>query len=111
LQVESPRARRRWIFYAAGALVVLLAVGLSAVLLRRHNAAVGRISIAVLPFANSTGDTARNYLSSGITDELIAQLEHLNSSQLRVIAPTSSRLYAGSNVSPAQIGQQLGCSI
>jgi TolB-like protein/DNA-binding winged helix-turn-helix (wHTH) protein/Tfp pilus assembly protein PilF len=99
---------RRWILYAAGAVVLLLAIGLSVILVRRHNAGVGRISIAVLPFANLTGDPARDYLSSGMTDELIARLDQLNSSQLRVIAPTSSRLYAGSNASPALIGQQLG---
>jgi TolB-like protein/DNA-binding winged helix-turn-helix (wHTH) protein/Tfp pilus assembly protein PilF len=99
---------RRWILYATAALIFLLAVGISVLLVRRHNAAVGRISIAVLPFVNMTGDPARNYLSSGISDELISQLDQLNSSQLRVIAPTSSRLYAGSNVSPALIGQQLG---
>ena len=99
---------RRWILYAAAALVFLVAIGISILLIGRHNAAVGRISIAVLPFVNMTGDPARNYLSSGITDELISRLDQLNSSQLRVIAPTSSRLYAGSSVSPALIGQQLG---
>ena len=99
---------RRWIFYATAALVFLVAVGISVLVVRRHNAGVGRISIAVLPFVNMTGDPARNYLSSGITDELISRLDQLNISQLRVIAPTSSRLYAGSNVSPALIGQQLG---
>jgi TolB-like protein/lipoprotein NlpI len=75
---------------------------------RRQNNAAARISIAVLPFVNLTGDPTRDYLANGITDELISRLDHLNSSQLRVIAPTSSRLYAGSNISPAQIGQQLG---
>jgi TolB-like protein/DNA-binding winged helix-turn-helix (wHTH) protein len=98
---------RRWLFLAAAALALLVAINFAVRLVRRHNAAAGRISIAVLPIVNMTGDSARNYLSSGITDELIARLDNLNSSQLRVIAPTSSRLYAGSTVSPAQIGQQL----
>lgn len=105
----SAKARSwRWVLYAGGVVILVVAVGLSIILIGRHNAAAGRISIAVLPFANLTGDPARNYLSSGMTDELIARLNQLNSSQLRVIAPTSSRLYAGSNASPALIGQQLG---
>jgi TolB-like protein/DNA-binding winged helix-turn-helix (wHTH) protein/Flp pilus assembly protein TadD len=105
---SATTAARRWILYAAAALVLLLTIGIAVRFVSRQRAAAGRISIAVLPFVNMTGDPARNYLSSGITDELIARLDHLNSSQLRVIAPTSSRLYAGSSISPAQIGQQLG---
>jgi TolB-like protein/DNA-binding winged helix-turn-helix (wHTH) protein/Flp pilus assembly protein TadD len=108
IDLGTPARSRRWILYTAAAAAFLLAIGSSVLLVRRHNAAVGRISIAVLPFVNMTGDPAHNYLSSGIADELIARLDQLNSSQLRVIAPTSSRLYAGSNASPAQIGQQLG---
>jgi TolB-like protein/DNA-binding winged helix-turn-helix (wHTH) protein len=104
---QSARHSSRWILWTTAAVVVIL--GLAAIrLVRNRNASAAHISIAVLPFANLTGDPARNYLSSGITDELIARLDHLNSSQLRVIAPTSSRLFAGSNATTAQIGQQLG---
>lgn len=108
LAAASTSKRLPRLLIAALVLVLLLAIGLTVGLVRSRAAAAGRISIAVLPFVNMTGDPARDYLSSGITDELIARLDHLNSSQLRIIAPTSSRLYAGSNVPAAQIGQQLG---
>src|ERR1700722_2879021 len=71
---------RREILYAVSVLVLLIAVGFAIRIIGRRNAAAGRISIAVLPFVNMTGDPARNYLSSGITDELIARLDQLHSS-------------------------------
>jgi TolB-like protein/DNA-binding winged helix-turn-helix (wHTH) protein len=104
----APPSTRRRILFAVAAVALLLAIIFAVRIVRRQNSAAVRISVAVLPFVNMTGDPARDYLSSGITDELIARLDHLNSSQLRVIAPTSSRLYAGSAIPAAQIGQQLG---
>jgi TolB-like protein/DNA-binding winged helix-turn-helix (wHTH) protein/Tfp pilus assembly protein PilF len=104
----APPSTRRRILFGLVAVVLLVAIIFAVRMVRRQNSGVARISIAVLPFVNMTGDPARDYLSSGITDELIARLDHLNSSQLRVIAPTSSRLYAGSAIPAAQIGQQLG---
>ena len=104
----APPSKRRSILFALAAVTLLLVIVFTVRIARRQNSAAARISIAVLPFTNMTGDPARDYLSSGITDELIARLDHLNSSQLRVIAPTSSRLYAGSAIPAAQIGQQLG---
>jgi hypothetical protein len=48
-------------------------------------------SIAVLPFANLSGDPQQEYFSDGITNELITALSRLNS--LFVIARTSSFAY------------------
>jgi DNA-binding winged helix-turn-helix (wHTH) protein len=50
-------------------------------------------SIAVLPFTNLTGDPAKEYLSDGVTEEMINGLARAEGSQLRVIARTSSMSY------------------
>ena len=68
---------------------------------------VRTVSIAVLPFANMTGDAARDYVCSGITEELIVRLGHLAPGQLRVIAPASAQMYANSDKPPQQIGREL----
>lgn len=65
------------------------------------------ISIAVLPFANMTGDASRDYVCNGITEELIARLGRLAPGQLRVIAPASARTYAGTAKTAQQIGREL----
>ena len=65
------------------------------------------ISIAVLPFANMTGDASRDYICNGITEELIARLGHLAPGQLRVIAPASARIYANSSKPAQQIAREL----
>src|ERR1700686_2222913 len=36
-----------------------------------------RLMLAVLPFENLTGDASQDYLSDGLTEEMIAQLGHL----------------------------------
>jgi TolB-like protein/DNA-binding winged helix-turn-helix (wHTH) protein/Tfp pilus assembly protein PilF len=102
------RSTRNRLLIALGAVALLVATVYAVRAVRLRSVAAERISIAVLPFANLTGDPSRDYLANGITDELISRLDHLNSSHLRVIAPTSSRLYAGSAVPAAQIGRQLG---
>jgi serine/threonine-protein kinase len=53
--------------------------------------ASGTKAIAVLPFANVGGDTAQDYFSDGITDELSTQLGKLNG--LRVAARSSAFRY------------------
>jgi TolB-like protein len=67
-----------------------------------------RASIAVLPFANLTGDTSQQYLCDGIAAELIYML--MRAPALRVSSRTSSFAYQGRNVDIRQIGRELGCS-
>jgi TolB-like protein/Tfp pilus assembly protein PilF len=64
--------------------------------------------LAVLPFENLTGDTAQEYSSDGLTEEMISQLGSLNPEQLGVIARTSVMHYKNSQTPLEQIGRELG---
>jgi adenylate cyclase len=63
-------------------------------------------SIAVLPFANMSGDPEQEYFSDGITEDLITDLSKL--SGLFVISRNSVFLYKGKAVKSAQVGKELG---
>ncbi len=63
-------------------------------------------SIAVLPFANHSGDQENDYLSDGMTEEIIVRLAKISS--LRVIAFRSVLHFKNSDKTLAQIGQELG---
>ncbi len=63
-------------------------------------------SIAVLPFVNMSGDPEQEYLSDGISEEIITALS--KSSQLFVIARTSSFKYKGKEVDVRTVGRELG---
>jgi adenylate cyclase len=65
-----------------------------------------RPSIAVLPFANLSGDPQQDYLSDGITEDIITELSRF--SELLVIARNSSFQYKGKAVDVRQIGRELG---
>lgn len=63
-------------------------------------------SIAVLPFANLSGDAKQEYFSDGVTDYLINELSRLPG--VFVIARNSSFVYKNKAVSVPQIGRELG---
>lgn len=63
-------------------------------------------SLAVLPFANLTGQPGQEYLVDGIATELIGALTKI--SGLFTIAATSSFVYRGRAVHLADVGRELG---
>jgi adenylate cyclase len=63
-------------------------------------------SIAVLPFANLSGDPEQEYFSDGITDDLTADLSRLPG--LFVIARNSSFTYKGKSAKLQDVGKELG---
>jgi adenylate cyclase len=65
----------------------------------------GRPSVAVLPFQNLSGDTAQDFFSDGITEDVITALGRF--SNLLVISKSASFPFRGSNSSPAEIGRLL----
>jgi adenylate cyclase len=62
-------------------------------------------SIAVLPFLNMSSDPENEYLSDGLTEDLIMAFSQLKG--LRVPARTSSFAFKGKNEDIRKIGQQL----
>jgi len=63
-------------------------------------------SIAVLPFANITGDPAQDYFADGMVDEIITALSRIR--WLFVIAQNSSFSYKGQSPDVKQVGRELG---
>jgi TolB-like protein/Tfp pilus assembly protein PilF len=64
-----------------------------------------RLSLAVLPFANIGGDSANEFFSDGITDELIGALARVP--RLRVVSRTSAFAFRGKDVALSEIGARL----
>ena len=66
----------------------------------------GKPSIAVLPFANMSGDPEQEYFSDGITEDIITELSRFH--ELFVIARNSSFVFKNQSVNVSDIGQELG---
>lgn len=70
------------------------------------SASPGKPSIAVLPFANLSGDENQQYLSDGITEDIITELARFRS--LTVIARNSSFQFRGPALDSADVHRKLG---
>jgi len=66
----------------------------------------GKPSIAVLPFANMSGNPEQEYFCDGLTEEIINALSNLP--QVFVIARNSSFTYKGKAVDVKQVGREMG---
>ncbi len=62
-------------------------------------------SIAVLPFENASGNPDLEYLTDGITENIVNSLSHLGN--LRVIARSTVFKYKGQRVDPEAVGRAL----
>ena len=95
---------------AFGVVVVVAMAGLGYLLyergLGRAEAAGGPSSIAVLPFANLSGDASKDYFSDGMSEELLNLLARVPG--LKVAARTSAFAYKGRNVDVREVGKELG---
>ena len=72
------------------------------------NLAPGMASIAVLPFLNLSADTANEYFSDGVTEEIITALSQLR--DLQVVSRSATFRYKGEDVDPREVGRELGVS-
>ena len=69
---------------------------------------IAKPSVIVLPFANLSGNTARDYLAFGITDELIVGLQRLGN--FPVISRNASISYGVTDISATDFAQSFGAS-
>jgi TolB-like protein/DNA-binding winged helix-turn-helix (wHTH) protein/tetratricopeptide (TPR) repeat protein len=108
---RRPSRRRTW--WTAAAVVALAIVGWwvwggrPAPGPARAQASAVPARVAVLPFANMTGDAGADYVADGLTDEVITQLGTLTRDRVAVIARTSVMTYRDSRKSVAEIGREL----
>jgi len=111
LSLSTPRNRKRR-NAALGLLaiaILIVAVAIPTVVIR--NARSGSTSktiesVAVLPFNNLSHDPELDYLSEGITENLINRLSQV--SRLKIIAHNSVFRYKGKQVDPQKVGGELG---
>jgi len=66
----------------------------------------GPPSVAVLPFANLSGDVEQEYFADGVVEEITAALGHFR--RIFVVARNSSFTYKGRPVDVRDVGRELG---
>jgi len=107
--ITTPRPQRRrvaFLLLVTGA-VAVVALGYGAYSGYLRETGKGNIdSIAVLPFANQSGNPDNEYLSDGISETLINSLSELPG--VKVIARSSSFKYKGKEVDPQAVARALG---
>jgi len=67
-----------------------------------------RLTLAVLPFDNLTGDADQEYLSDGLTEEMITELGRLEPTRLRVLARSSTWKYKQEDRDIGRLRRELG---
>jgi TolB-like protein len=113
---DRSRAQRRRAVILEAAAVLAVAIGAAAAwtlwfgkpAVTRQTPAVtttARASVAVMPFANITGDASKDYLGDGMAEELINALAKVPG--LTVPSRTSSFAYKGRNTDLKQIAKDL----
>ncbi len=90
-----------WI--GAMAVILLIGMALALYLFSRREKAID--SLAILPLVNASGDANLDYLSDGITENLINSLSQLP--KLRVMARSTVFSYKGKEIDPRKVGREL----
>jgi adenylate cyclase len=90
-----------------GVVAVMATIGMAGLSMRfEHPQLSPRASIMVLPFRNSSGDPAEDYIADAVTDDLTTDLSRL--SNTLVIARATAFTYKGKPVDVRDVGQRLG---
>jgi serine/threonine-protein kinase len=101
--VVTVKRSRRWLYIALVSFVAVAAAGFWSWKARSDMRETH--TIAVLPFANLTGDAANDYVGDGMTEELIDALSRLQG--LRVTSRGVAFQYKGRNMDPREVGRLL----
>jgi TolB-like protein/Tfp pilus assembly protein PilF/predicted Ser/Thr protein kinase len=103
--------RKLFAYAGLGLLAILFSLNIGGLRDRflGRSASPGRaFKLAVLPFENLTGDPEQEYLSDGMTQEMISQLGSLHPERMSVIARASVMRYKKAGTPIDQIGRDLG---
>jgi eukaryotic-like serine/threonine-protein kinase len=100
------RWSRRTMLIGAAALVFAIAVIAVAAFYLGSSGHAPIKSVAVLPFANASGDPNLEYLSDGITEGIIDRLSGLQN--VKVISRTSAFRYKKREIEPLKVSRELG---
>ncbi|MEP6919512.1 MAG: protein kinase [bacterium] len=99
-----PRTRNRGTKIAIAIAAAVILAALAALLYSRYTKP--RInSVAILPFANDSGDPNAEYLSDGITESIINSLSRLPG--LKVMSRNAVFRFKGTNPEPQEVGRNL----
>ncbi|MBI3209707.1 MAG: protein kinase [Candidatus Solibacter usitatus] len=104
-RLKSPSRGRQ---FALAALVLLVAAAALWYAVDR-NRLRAMDSILVLPFVNGSGDQSVEYLSDGLTEELINSLSR--ETELKVMGRPTAFAYKSKQESPQKIGRELGVQV
>jgi serine/threonine protein kinase/tetratricopeptide (TPR) repeat protein len=85
--------------------LALLAAAAAGLVLRLGARKAPIDSLAILPFVNASGDPGLDYLSDGLTENLIDSVSQVT--RLKVIARSSVFRYKGRDVAPEQVAREL----
>ncbi|MFN2646825.1 MAG: tetratricopeptide repeat protein [Burkholderiales bacterium] len=105
----APRITRRTAIAFVGVLALaVMAIVVGPQLARRLQAPsdAGPPLIAVLPFANLSGEPQREYFSDGVTEDIVNALGRF--SGLRVMAASAMQAYKNRRPTPEQVSRELG---
>ncbi len=94
---------RIWLYVAGLSLLAVVAAAFWS--WKRWPAPAGTHTIAVLPFANLTGDAGNDYVGDGMTEELIDALSRLKG--LQVTSRGVAFQYKGKSMDPRELGRLL----
>ena len=106
--VTEIKNHKRGFFWILAALLIGI-VGFSAYYFYQAGNQPKFSSIAVLPLQNASGDANLDYLSDGLSENLINKLSQIG--QLKVIAQSSAFRFKGKDVDPKEAGQTLGVEV
>ena len=111
---DAQASREKLKRHQRGVLLVVAALFATAIIVsylaysryRARGSKAGITSIAVLPFANQTGDPNAEYLSDGISESLINSLSQVPG--VKVIARSSAFKYKGKEADVQEVANALG---
>ena len=94
--------------FMIGLLAVAIVTGFFTWTRLSRDASASRVTLAVLPFENLSGDADREYLADGLAEETIASVGRVDPERVSVIGRTSIMIYKRTTKSLAEIGRELG---